>query len=128
MSSTNHGYTVTRDSEAFVPRLAGDELLKAQERLAFALVRRNSLLPWIEPRSGIGPEHFPTYLRSLIDAAKTMTHEQIKEIVVSPPEGNIAQAYRNGIELNHGEAKMLAKQIDDGKGRRMFNFQSDFAP
>jgi Protein of unknown function (DUF3987) len=110
-STTNHGYTVIRDSEAFVQRLAGDKLLKAQERLAFGLVRRNSLLPWIEPQTGIGPEHFPAHLRSLIVEAKTKTHDQIIEIVASRPEGKIAQAYGKGIELIHGEARMLAKQI-----------------
>jgi urease gamma subunit len=112
MSGTSdHGFVVVQDAEAFVQRLAGDKLSKAQERLAFGLVRRNSLLPWIEARSGIGPEHFPTNLKSMIVAAKTKTHEQIKEIVVSQPEGKFAQAYRKGIELNHGEALMLARQI-----------------
>ena len=43
MSSTNHGYIVTRESEAFVPRLAGDQLLKAQKRLASGLVRCSSV-------------------------------------------------------------------------------------
>jgi hypothetical protein len=109
--SVNHGYTVVRDAEAFVPRLTGDKLLKAQERLAFGLVKRNSLLPWIKPRTGIGPEHFPTDLQSLIVAAKTKTHEQIMAIAGSQREGKIAQAYRRGIELSHGEALMLAKQI-----------------
>jgi hypothetical protein len=109
--STDRGYTVLRDAEAFVQRLSGDKLRKAQERLAFALVRRNSLLPWIEPRSGIGREHLPADLRPLFDAAKTKTHEQIMEIVASRSDEKITQAYGKGIELIHGEARMLAKQI-----------------
>jgi hypothetical protein len=107
----DHGYALVQDDEAFVQRLAGKKLLEAQERLAFGLVRRNSLLPGIETRSRIGPEHFPDDLRPYIVAAKEKTNEQIKEIVASYREGKIAQAYRKGIELSHGEALRLAKQI-----------------
>jgi hypothetical protein len=107
----DHGYSVARDSDAFTQRLTGDKLLKAQERLAFGLVRRNSLLPWIEPQSGVGPAHFPPDLQSLMVAAKTKTHEEIVAIVASQPDGKIARAYRKGIELVHGEALVLAKQI-----------------
>src|ERR1700752_9751 len=102
--TTDRDYTVVRISEAFVQRLSGNKLRKGQERLAFGLVRHNSLVPAIETRSGIGPQHFPADLRALFDAAKTMTHEQIKEIVVSQPEGEIAQTYKKGVDFLHGEA------------------------
>jgi hypothetical protein len=110
-NSIDHGYTVVRDAEAFVQRLTGDKLLKAQERLAFGLVRRNSLLPWIEPQSGIGPRHFPASLQPLMVIARTKTREEILQIVTAQPEGTVAHAYRKGIELSPGEALQLAKQI-----------------
>jgi hypothetical protein len=47
----------------------------------------------------------------LIVAAKTKTHEQIMEIIVSEPSGEITNAYRKCIELSDGEALRLAKQI-----------------
>jgi hypothetical protein len=50
-------------AEAFLPVLIGKKLRAVQERLAFALVRRISLLPCIASRSGIARHHFPEDLR-----------------------------------------------------------------
>ncbi len=110
-ATTDHGYTVVQDTAAFVQRLSGEKLLKAQERLAFGLIKRSSFMHRIAPRTGIGPQHFPHNLQALIRTAETKTHEQIMKVINSHPEGEIANAYRKSPELSEGEAMTLARQI-----------------
>jgi hypothetical protein len=58
----------------------------------------------------IGRHHFPADLRILFVAAKSKTQQEIRGIVAQDSDGEIARAYRKGVELTDGQALHLARR------------------
>jgi hypothetical protein len=103
------------DPRAFRSHLTGPDLFRAQERLVAAVLRAPSLSPVIR-LAGLSRRHFPPKLAAAFDFALRSDRDQIRRAVQNGGD-DVGRLYRLGIELNHAQARQLARQIQESIAR-----------
>jgi hypothetical protein len=103
------------DSRAFRPHLRGRDLNVAQERLVAAIVRCPGLLPTVRA-AGVNRQHFQPDFRAAFDFVVGSDRDRILRAVQSGGE-EVGRLFRLAIELSHGQALHLARQISESIAR-----------
>jgi hypothetical protein len=104
------------DPRAFRDHLTGRDLFRAQERLIAAILRAPSLSPVIR-LAGLNRHHFPFELATAFDFALRSDKDEIRRAVQNGGD-DVGRLYRLGVELNHAQARQLARQIQESIARQ----------
>jgi hypothetical protein len=103
------------DARVFRPHLNGDDLFRAQERLIAALMRRPALVPRVR-LANLGREDFSPELAPLFDFAIRGDRDQVRAAILNGHD-DVRRLCLLGVELGHGQALDLARQIKESNAR-----------